>query len=359
MDEGQDHSEYSSSKKSKFRFKPPPPSSRDRDAKEGTEAGHRHHRRRHHRHRHYRRHKRTRSPDPERENASRTQTQPPPLSPNAAFRESLFDALADDEGAAYWEGVYGQPIHTYQRPAGGESSGRGDGEGDGELEGMTDEEYATYVRARMWEKTHQGILEEQERRRQAREKMQEERKRARKTEGEREAFQRMVDESLQRGQERQAKKRKVNAWKEVWTQYLESWDVLNRLSREAASNPSSTHDCADDTRAQASRPRNLIVWPVKSGRRRDVTPQGVRDFICNAAATNAAEERSDGQPSSTSSTSDILSTLKMERVRWHPDKIQHRYGMLGIEEQLLRGVTEVFQILDRMWVEERAKLDGQ
>ena len=35
------------------------------------------------------------------------------MDPNSAFIESLFDALADDEGAAYWEDVYGQPIHTY------------------------------------------------------------------------------------------------------------------------------------------------------------------------------------------------------------------------------------------------------
>ena len=43
--------------------------------------------------------------------------------PEAAFRESLFDAMADDEGAAFWEGVYGQPIHVYERPAVSDSRG--------------------------------------------------------------------------------------------------------------------------------------------------------------------------------------------------------------------------------------------
>src|SRR5436853_946524 len=37
------------------------------------------------------------------------------ISPEAAFRESLFDAMADDEGAMFWESVYGQPIHNYPK----------------------------------------------------------------------------------------------------------------------------------------------------------------------------------------------------------------------------------------------------
>ncbi|KLU83995.1 hypothetical protein MAPG_03043 [Magnaporthiopsis poae ATCC 64411] len=48
---------------------------------------------------------------------------PPPLDADAAFRESLFDAMADDEGAAYWEGVYGQPIHTGKRADISEAAG--------------------------------------------------------------------------------------------------------------------------------------------------------------------------------------------------------------------------------------------
>ena len=77
-------------------------------------------------------------------------------SQKSSFRESLFDALADDEGAAFWQGVYGQPIHTYapyrENPE------------EGELERMTDEEYVAHVRAQMWHKSHGYILEERERR---------------------------------------------------------------------------------------------------------------------------------------------------------------------------------------------------
>ena len=88
------------------------------------------HKHRHHHHRHKRRRTRSASPTPS------NPFEPPPLDPETAFRESLFDALADDEGAAYWEGVYGQPIHIYgsQKPG-----------PDGELERMDDDEYAAFA----------------------------------------------------------------------------------------------------------------------------------------------------------------------------------------------------------------------
>ncbi|CAG9944600.1 unnamed protein product [Clonostachys rosea f. rosea IK726] len=83
--------------------------------------------------------------------SQRAQALPPATErPQAAFRESLFDAMADDEGALYWEGVYGQPVHVYSNER-------------GELERMSDEEYAAYVRQKMWEKTHAGLMEERAR----------------------------------------------------------------------------------------------------------------------------------------------------------------------------------------------------
>jgi hypothetical protein len=54
-------------------------------------------------------------------------------------------------------------------------------------------------------------------------------------------------------------------------------------------------------------------------------------------------------------TSNFVATLKTERVRWHPDKIQQRYGVLGIDEPVTRGVTEVFQILDKLWADQRER----
>lgn len=82
----------------------------------------------------------------------------------------------------------------------------------------------------------------------------------------------------------------------------------------------------------------MIFWPVESGKRRDVNYDSVREFMRH----NPAE-------------TDLLATLKVERVRWHPDKIQHRYGRLGMDDVVMRSVTEVFQIIDRMWNEERER----
>ncbi|OJD17180.1 hypothetical protein AJ78_02724 [Emergomyces pasteurianus Ep9510] len=349
--------EYSTAQRSKFRFKSKHDTSRsrskserlhddDQDSAKSPSTYPRRYRRRHHHHHHRssKRHKSSHhSPPPS--------AQPPELSPDAAFRESLFDALADDEGAAYWESVYGQPIHTYARPDGG-----------GELEQMTDEEYAAYVRARMWEKTHEALFEERERKKREREKQKEE-DRWRKG-GEPQAFERMIDESLRRGQERKLKKRRADVWLDVWRKYLDSWEDLNARARAAAvtaASSTSSQYCPSADIAN-EKLRNLIFWPVESGKRRDITPEAVETFIRNApmptptntpAAGAGLGQRGKSQPHA----SDLLTVLKIERVRWHPDKMQRRYGALGMEEQLVKSATEVFQILDRIWVEERERGD--
>ncbi|KAF3482739.1 uncharacterized protein GIQ15_02063 [Arthroderma uncinatum] len=324
-------SEYRASRPGKVRLKSRHSSSeRSRDKKRPREGDDHYESSRHrHRHRHRRRrHHKDHEP---------TEYRSPPVSPTTAFRESLFDALADDEGADYWQAVYGQPIHTYARP--------GDQDERGELEKMTDDEYAAYVRARMWEKTHQGLLEERERRRQAREAGREREKEYRGSSGrgetEREAFDRMVEESLKRGNERKAKKEKTNAWLDIWKRYLDCWEDLN--TRVQGGQPmSSSGDLL----------RDILVWPVKSGQQKDVNLDSVEEFLRNAPVPQTSTEVSS---SKLSKHSNLLAVLKLERVRWHPDKIRHRYGPLGVDEDMVKAATEVFQILDRIWVEGQAK----
>ncbi|EEQ87468.1 hypothetical protein RJZ56_004858 [Blastomyces dermatitidis] len=351
--------EYSTAQRSKFRFKSKHRASRSRsksetphdDGSDGTKSqssSHpRRYRRRHHRHRPSKRHKSSNTPPP-------TYEEPPELSPDAAFRESLFDALADDEGAAYWESVYGQPIHTYARPDLG-----------GELEQMTDEEYAAYVRARMWEKTHEAVFEERERRKKERERQRDDNRR---TQGgsERESFERMIEESLRRGQERKMKKRTADVWLDIWRRYLDTWEDLNARARAAASkaatasSSSTSKDTGPSVDKMNEKLRNLIFWPVESGKRRDITPGAVETFMRNAPIPTPADTPASGleqRGKLQSHPSDLLTVLKIERVRWHPDKMQHRYGALGMEDQLIKGATEVFQILDRMWVKERELRD--
>ncbi|ORY05151.1 hypothetical protein BCR34DRAFT_626895 [Clohesyomyces aquaticus] len=227
----------------------------------------------------------------------------------ATFRESLFDALADDEGAAYWEGVYGQPIHSYPNVKPGPK---------GELEQMDDAEYADYVRRKMWEKSHEHILEEREaKERECRQKgktkarLHEE---AAKAEAERQAFQRRVEASLKRGEER----KKAKEAEAAWSIYLRKWDQLK-------SNSLLSQETEDTV-------RELIPWPVVSGKRRHVTNEEIEYFLQNSSAWRA----------------DATAMLKAERVRWHPDKVQQRFGQ-HIDSATMQSVTAVFQVIDKLW----------
>lgn len=269
--------------------------------------GHKSHRRRH----------RSRSPssrthqDPEsthttgrrhqRPSEERTQSHTPPnpysfdpLDPDIAFRESLFDALADAEGAEYWEGVYGQPVHVYDQP-----------DDRGELERMTEDEYAAYVRQKMWEKTNAGLLEERAKREQRRKKREEEDKRKRK-------FEKEMEDSLRRGEERRARRKVRDSW-ETYERGWQEWD---------------------------GKPET-IIWPgLDKGA--DVDSIAVRAFFIEGLQLADVGEKT------------FVSRLKDERVRWHPDKIQQRAGGT-VHEATMRNVTAVFQIIDRLWGEMRAK----
>ncbi|CCC10567.1 hypothetical protein SMACR_06490 [Sordaria macrospora] len=278
--------------------------------------------RRKHRHRHHhRRHRRHRSPTPTPAPQQQQQPDPeeedpfaePPLDPEAAFRESLFDAMADDEGAAYWEGVYGQPIHVY-------SSARERVNPEGELERMTDEEYAAYVRQRMWEKTHQGLLEERERRQKRKE---EERRR----EEEERRIAKEMERSLKRGEER----RKRRVWKDRWEEYLKAWQELAVAA--AATEGGKKFDA------------NKIPWPVNrevavGGKIEEMDPETVRAFFVHGIGLEELGEK------------EFAARLKDERVRWHPDKMQQRLGG-DADAMIMRDVTAIFQIVDKLWNDTR------
>jgi hypothetical protein len=235
----------------------------------------------------------------------------PNLAPDDAFRESLFDALADDEGAAYWEGVYGQPVHVYPDTKPGP---------DGKLERMSEEEYAEYVRCKMWEKSHEHILQERE----AKEKARRERKKQRshldadveREEKEREHIRTQMEESLKRGAERKKAKEAAAAWES----YTKRWEDLK-----------SAQIIAEENTTQV---RDLIPWPVVSGRAKHVSRDEIERFLRSSSAWK----------------DDAAALLKVERVRWHPDKMQQRFGQ-HIDPDTMKLVTAVFQIIDRLWSE--------
>ena len=301
-------------RKSKFRFKSKRKSDRDGNARSSSHRSHRDEES-HHRH-HHRTKRRKRSPSTSKDDPSLYDDTHLPntssdqyMNPDAAFRESLFDAMADDEGAQFWEGVYGQPIHTY--PNVKETP-------EGELERMTDEEYTAFVRAKMYEKTHQHLIEEKARRDAAKKERERLAKEGREEEREAEKFRRKVEESLKRGEERKSRK----AWGEKWEGYVTQWGQLSQGGGQKV--------------AIAS-----IPWPVESGKLKDVSVKEVERFFLFAPTS--------GQPMG----AQLSKVLKLERVRWHPDKIQQKLGGQDVEESVIQGVTEVFQIIDRMWSEVR------
>ncbi|OJK00871.1 hypothetical protein ASPACDRAFT_117419 [Aspergillus aculeatus ATCC 16872] len=313
-------------RRKRFRFKSPSrPSSKTKDKPNRTpkdplekETRHTAHRaRRAHRNRH------PHQPTPPTPDPASTPTTTFDLDPDTAFRESLFDALGDDEGATYWESVYGQPIHTYAIP----SVPTGP---SGELEQMDEEEYAAYVRSKMWERTREGMLEEQERLRAERHRKRQQEKQRQAGENTRKAFDEAIEASLRRGRERKREK----AWREGWEAYLGCWGRLDGAVQVAAA-------AAGDRGGKGSF-RNLVFWPVESGKRKDVSKENVEAFMRHS-------------PQAANGSSELLAVLKAERVRWHPDKIQQRYGVLGIEEAVLRSVTEVFQIIDHLWNDLRTR----
>ncbi|KAI9711107.1 MAG: hypothetical protein M1828_001959 [Chrysothrix sp. TS-e1954] len=282
-------------------------------------------RHRHHHHRHRRRAKAqpARPAKPAKPANHETPPQSPPndpaFDPDAAFRESLFDAMADDEGAAFWEGVYGQPIHTYPDLKEGPT---------GAAEKMTDEEYVAWVRHQMWQKTHEGILEEHQQREADARRAQHLREKERRAEAERRSFNRQMEQSLKRAEERKLARK----WQESWVAYERAWEhvglQMSRASRDSAGGAQQV-------------PRLDIPWPVMSGRMADVCKASVEKFLRQ------------GPPRGKDGEVDLRAVLKVERVRYHPDKMQHRFGGQELGKERLEMVTEVFQIIDDMWTEIR------
>ncbi|PHH68418.1 hypothetical protein CDD82_571 [Ophiocordyceps australis] len=233
--------------------------------------------------------------------------EPAPLDPESAFRESLFDAMADDEGAAYWEHVYGQPIHMYPKERIGPT---------GELERMTDDEYAAYVLRKMYEKTHAGLIEERTRRKAAQLRKEEERRQRHQKQREEEARLRAEMEASLRNGARDRHKQ----WAQQWSEYAQAWLVW------------------DGNVA-------TLPWPVKRRKAGRVAEGEVRAFFRNGLGLDGLEEDDLGRDN-------LMARLKQERVRWHPDKMQQRLGG-QVDQAVMRDITAIFQLVDALWDEAR------
>nr|POF05991.1 hypothetical protein CFP56_53378 [Quercus suber] len=267
----------------------------------------------------------------------------PQFNSTQAFRESLFDALADDEGAHYWEGVYSQPLHVYSRPTVVSEKG--------ELEQMNDEEYAVYVKTKMWERKNPHVVRERERTEREKRNREEERTRRRE-----EYVRRKEQAAWERAQRRGAKaygdddddddntNEKVfsgdtnntasrdpemarEEYAAAWSAYLVAWEQLKQELLSAR------HPAEDDT---IKKPSSRIPWPVLPSKA--ILRPNIDAFMRRVPGTNK----------------DRLNMLKQERVKWHPDKIQQRFAG-QVDEGTMKVVTGIFQVVDDLVEEERKK----
>ncbi|KAK5127975.1 hypothetical protein LTR85_005092 [Meristemomyces frigidus] len=309
----------------------------------------RRHRSRHEEDRSHRKHRKQDLPTPPEEEVAhpfpREPADPEQPPPADSFQDSLFDALADDEGAQYWESVYSQPIHVYPRPTVETPKG--------ELEQMSDEKYAAYVKIKMWERKHPEIVIERERAKKAR-KEEEEEKTRRREEFVRRKEQAAWEHAERKGARRYGKasddedeekyehhvpgewdtagesvkqQKRREEYKAAWARYLATWDKLKHDLLNERSAPGAE--------AEDASPSKRIPWPVLDSK--PVMRANIEDFMRRA-------------PADTERTS--LQLLKAERVRWHPDKVQQRFSG-KVDEGTMKLVTGVFQVVDGLFEEER------
>lgn len=238
------------------------------------------------------------------------------LDPDMAFRESLFDAMADDEGASFWESVYGQPIHNYARPSHTFKD-------KSPLDVMTDNEYANYVRAEMYKKSHEYIFEERARREKEKKRLKKEEEQDRKD------WQRTERERLLKEQERRKRKGRRR-----WDEYVQDWERILAVSTATTATSNSRN-----SPVEMMREKMKIPWPVNSGKLADVSQTSVEAFLRSANLQD---------------TRQFSEMLRRERVRWHPDKAMQRWGRDKMDEETLKGVTSVFQVIDGLWNDNKA-----
>jgi hypothetical protein len=137
-------------------------------------------------------------------------------------------------------------------------------------------------------------------------------------EQERDHIRRQMEESLKRGAER----KKAKEAEAAWTNYTKKWEELKSAQNIAQEQDVLVCD--------------LIPWPVVSGMVKHVCSEEIERFL----------------QSSPTWKHDPAAILKIERVRWHPDKMQQRLGQ-HIDLDAMKSVTAVFQVIDRLWTERR------
>ena len=187
----------------------------------------------------------------------------------------------------------------------------------------------------MWEKSHSYIVEERKKREEARQRSKEQEEARRK---ERAEWGRRVDEVLAERAQR-SKRKEESQWKGIWKRYLRGWDELKEASQKANDHKEVDHTTTKNESKKSL--KTLLPYPVLSLQRSDISREAIELFMRKAPQADNA--------GTAGGEVDLQVVLKAERVRWHPDKIQQRFGNMGADEGTMRAVTAVFQVVDRMW----------
>jgi hypothetical protein len=212
---------------------------------------------------------------------------------------------------------------------------------------MTDDEYAAYVRRRMWERTHAGLLEARA-----------ERERRRKEEEEEEREKRRVAREMERCLLRGEERRRRRGWRDKWEGYRARWAQWDGATNAAAGGGAQGKHGGDggvgaignDGGGKGGREENKVAatipWPegVGDGEGGAIDTDAVRTFFVRGIGLEELGER------------EFAARLKEERVRWHPDKMQQRLGG-AVDGGVMRDVTAVFQVVDALWNDTRKSKD--
>ncbi|OJJ96292.1 hypothetical protein ASPACDRAFT_47063 [Aspergillus aculeatus ATCC 16872] len=173
------------------------------------------------------------------------------------------------------------------------------------------------------EKIERERRERREREERFRREQQDREERGKKEQQEREAKARRDGEERRQGA-KAAQEAKAKRWKE----YNSAWEELKNST--VASRRSMD-------------PRTSIPWPTEAGSFRscrDVAQSDIEAFLHYGASMNARSQ--------------LLSILKVERLRWHPDKLQHLF-CARVDETTINKVTEISQIVNQLYTYEQAR----
>ena len=232
------------------------------------------------------------------------------LDDEARFQESLFDAMAADEGADFYAAQFNGHSYETNRAAlpNKDDTTRGGGVFDSFPNSLNDEDYAQYIR--------RGMSQHSSRRQPTQPKSSPYFEAAQQKKEEEERYRK--EEARQKRAAEQKQKQRYTA---AWERYITAW------------NTKSPDTWTYDT----------VPWPVYSGKPADVSKQAIQEFLAHRPKNTSA-----------SANPTLTDTAKYERNRrWHPDKFTQlalaRIAPHDTQRTLLL-VTQIAQSLNELSV---------